>query len=113
MFGNTWISKEVNGNRLTSIRLILPEQGLSRQPDFILFHGFPREKQQQQHSGHGQGGSPTSMQPRAQLAQSVHEKDAVAHAGRQVGEAGLPGGCNGVPVSTLSRVANLQIKISL
>lgn len=57
-----------------------PEQGLSRQPNFILFYGFPREEQQQQHSGHSQGGGPTAMQTSAELAQSVHKQDAVAHA---------------------------------
>lgn len=71
------------------MRQVLPEQGLSRQPNFILFYGFPREKHQQQHSGHGQGGGPTSMQTGAELAQSVHKQDAVAHAGKQVGEAGF------------------------
>ena len=52
------------------------------------FHSVPKEKPQQQYSGHTQGGGPTAIQPRAELAQSVHEKDAVAHAGKQSGDAG-------------------------
>lgn len=69
--------------------LIIPEQGLPWQPDFILLHSFPRKQQQQQHSGHHQRGGPTAVQPRAELVQSMHNKDAVAHAGKQGVEAGL------------------------
>lgn len=111
LFGNKYVRNEIHGKRFALLHRIVPEQGLSRQPNFILLHRFPGEKQQQQRSAHGQGGGPPSIQASAELPQSVHEEDTVAHAGEQSGRGRLTPGVPGSPPSTRSHITNFQIKL--